>query len=195
MENLVCMILYLIAFRTLFTMLEIIRTPQKMVELQNMAMLVVGITGIPLLISMTKYMLLLLWAVEEAIIETSAILQGKKLSVIKGSGGMLSYQEIFSFHPELVTQKVKQIPTTEKGAGYQEYIMLFSFTRSIKSKLYYAMDLIQETIRYQYRDSFRMRNVLIQVDFSTMAKLKKKYNTNVFSEQAYELKWRQCYFY
>lgn len=194
-ENLVCMILYLIAFRTLFTMLEIIKTPQKMVQLQNMAMSVAGITGIPLLISMTKYMMLLLWSVEEAVIEISAILQGKKLPVVKGSGGMLSYQEIFSFHPKLVAQKVKLIPTIEKGAGYQEYLMLFSLTRSIKSKVYYAMDLIQENIRYKYRDSFRMRNVLIQVDFSIMTKLKKKYDTNLFSEQAYELNWRQRYSY
>lgn len=194
-ENLVYMILYLVAFRTLFTMIEIIKTPQKMIQLQNIATSIAGITGIPLLISTLKYMLLLLWSVEEAVIETSAILQGKKLSVVKGSGGMLSYQEIFSFHPKLVAQKVKLIPTIEKGAGYQDYLTLFSLTHSIKNKVYYAMDLIQENIRYKYRDSFRMRNVLIQVDFSTTAKLKKKYDTNLFSEQAYELNWKQSYSY
>ncbi len=194
-ENLLSMILYLVAFRTLFTMIEILKTPQKMVQLQNMSVAIAGITGIPLLISITKSAMLLLWSVEEALIEVAILLQGKKLPVLQGSGGSLSYQEIFHFSSKLVTQKVNMISTTEKGAGYEEYLSIFSFLKNIKSKIYYTMDLIQENIRYQYSNNFRMKNVLIEVDFYTIAKLKEKYNTELFFKEAYELNYRQVYSY
>ncbi len=194
-ENLLSMILYLVAFRTLFTMIEILKTSQKMAQLRNMSAAVAGITGIPLLISMTQSAMLLLWSVEEALIETAAILQGKKLSILQGSGGLLSYQEILKFSSDLVTEKVNMIPTVNQGAGYEEYLSLFSFLESMGNKIYYAMDLIQENIRYQYRNSFRMRNVLIAIDFCTVAKLKEKYNTGLFFKEAYELNCRQVYSY
>lgn len=194
-ENLFSMILYLVAFRTLFTMIEILKTPQKMEQLQNMSIAIAGITGIPFLISIAKSSMLLLWSVEEALIETAAILQGKKLPVLQGSGGLLSYQEIFKFSSDLVTEKVNKISTAEQGVGYEEYLSLFSFLESMGNKIYYAMDLIQENIRCQYRNSFRMRNILIGIDFCTGTKVKEKYNTGFFFNEVYELNCRQVYSY
>ncbi len=194
-ENLLYTVIYLVAFRTLFTMIEIIKTPQKMTQLQNGAMTIAGITGIPLLISITKYGLLLLWSVEEAIIETAALLQGKQLPLLKGSGGMLSFDEIFTFHQKVVKQKVKAIPMVENGIGYEEYLILLSLTRKLENKMYYVLDLIQENIRYRYRNNFRIRNVLTQIEFQTITKLKKKYNIGLFLEQAYQLNWKQSYCY
>lgn len=194
-ENLCYMVLYLVAFRTLFTMIELIKTPQKMTQLQSLATTIAGITGLPLLISVTKYALLLLWSVEEALIETAALLQGKKISVWKGNGGMLSLEEIFTFSKDVVIQKVKIIPEAEKGAEYQDYLTLFSLIQKIENKLYYVLDLIQENIRYHYRNSFRIRNVLTQIDFQLTTKLKKKYDTSLFSDKVYQLNWQQRYSY
>ena len=190
-ENLFSMILYLVAFRTLFTMIEILKTPERMAQLRSMSLSIAGITGIPLLISMTQSAMLLLWSVEEALIETAALLQEKKLPVLQGSGGFLSYQEIFKFSPELVREKINMISTIKQGVGYKEYLSLLSFFQSMENKIYYAMDLIQENIRYQYRDSFRMRNVLTEIDFCTVAKLKEKYNTGLFFEEVYKLNSKQ----
>ena len=194
-ENLFYMVLYLVAFRTLFTMIELIKTPQKMTQLQNFATAIAGITGLPLLISATKYALLLLWSVEEALIEVAALLQGKKFSMFQDSGGNLSLDEIFTFHPKVVAKKVKEISEVENGIGYQEYLMIFSLIQPIENKLYYAMDLIQENMRYRYRDSFRIRNIVTLIEFQTKTKLKKKYNTGLFSERAFELHWQQRYSY
>jgi hypothetical protein len=56
-------------------MVMIIKQPDRMAELEALSAGVAGFTGIPVLAAVVKYGALLLWSVEEALVEVSALLQ------------------------------------------------------------------------------------------------------------------------
>ncbi|MBP3611352.1 MAG: hypothetical protein J6J42_13570 [Lachnospiraceae bacterium] len=188
--NLLYMVLRLLAVRTLFCIVMILKNPEKMSVLQSFAAGVAGFTGIPVLAAAAKYALLLLWAVEEAFVEVAAMLEGKKIAVL-GSGGVISFGEIFTFQKADVTQKAGAFPETVSGAGYEEYLNLLSLLVPVRKKAYRTMDLIQENIRNRYLDSFRMRNMVIRICFQTEVELEEKFRTGIFPETVYKLQWQE----
>ncbi len=188
--NLFYIVLQLVAIRTLFCVVMLLKNPEKMSVLQSFAAGVAGFTGIPVLAAVIKYSLLLLWAVEEAFVETAALLQGKQVAVL-GSGGMISFGELFTFRKALVSQKARALPETVSGAEYEDYLNLLLLFVPVKEKTYRALDLIQENIRNRYLDSFRIRNVVTGICFQTKAELKAKFNTGIFQGTVYELNWQE----
>ena len=186
--NLLCMVVYLTAIRTLFSMVSIVKQPEKMAAIQSFAAGIAGCTGIPLLLSVIKYALLLLWSVEEALVEVAAMLLGKKIPIL--GKGTFSMEELLTINKSVIAGKAQALPEGV-GPGYKEYLALLSLTKSIRKKTYRAMDLIQENIRYRYRDSFRMRNVVTELDFSTSSKLKQLYASERFFTEMYQLEWKE----
>ena len=170
--NLTQMVMSLVAFRSLFTMTALLQNTEKMTQISTIAQAAAGVTGIPLLSSIIKYSLLLLWAVEEAFVEAAALLKGKRIPFFSAEG-RISATELLRFGRGLVTAKAKGIADSIIGTAYSDYLLLFSLIESRTKKCYFAMDLIQENIRLRYRDSFRMRNVVTAVSFETNTKLTK----------------------
>ena len=189
-ENMFYMVLELVAIRTLFCMVMLLKNPEKMSILQSFSVGVAGFTGIPALAAVTKYSLLLLWSVEEAFVEVAALMQGKRVAVL-GSGGMISFGELFIFRKSLVRQKAGALSEVGIGAAYEDYLNLLSLLVPVRKKTYRAMDLIQENIRNRYLDSFRMRNVVTGICFGTKAELKEKFNFGIFLRTAYEQEWKE----
>lgn len=186
-SNLLTMVLYLLAVRTLFCMVTIFKQPDRMAQLESLGAGVTGFTGMPVLAAVVKYAVLLLWAVEEALIEVSALLQGKRIAVV--GTGTVGYGELFLINKTMIARKAEQLP---KGAGaaYPDYLALFSMTKRTRDKVYRAMDLIQENIRYRYNDSFRIRNVVTELEFSVQTETKPLFDTGIFPESAYVI---TCY--
>lgn len=185
--NLLSMVLFLVAVRTLFSMVMIIKQPDRMAELEALSVGVAGFTGIPVLAAVVKYGALLLWSVEEALVEVSALLQGKRIPVI--GMGTVAFGELFSMNTAAIKSKSQRIPDGIGGA-YQDYLTLLSLTKGTTQKCYRAMDLIQENIRYRYRDSFRIRNVITRIEFSVKTRLNPMFDTGVFPDNVYESKCR-----
>ena len=157
-----------------------------MQELEMLAASVAGITGIPLLISATKYTLLYLWSLEEALVETAALLDGKRLPV-GGEQGRLALSEIFLFNGALVERKAAEIPGNRTGAGYEDYLTVFSLMEGVQKKIYRMMDVIQENIRVRYDDKFRIRNVVTSASFQTEAWLRQRVETGIWKKDVYRI--------
>lgn len=188
--NLLCMVLYLVAIRTLFALVGLLKQPDKMAAVEAFAAGVAGCTGIPVLLAVIKYALLLLWAVEEALVEVAALLLGKRIPVV--GNGTISMGELLFINKTMIASKASALPDG-LGPGYEDYLVLLSLTRSTRKKMYRSMDLIQENLRYRYRDSFRMRNVVTELTFSTKSDVKLLYDTGWFPEEAYSMEWEeQC---
>jgi len=186
-QNLVLMVMYLVAIRSVFTMTAILKDPVKMQELEALAAAVAGLTGIPLLLSVTKYSLLFVWSLEEALVETAALLDGKRLPV-SGGQGTLALSEIFLFDGTMVQRKAKELSDGKNGIGYKDYLTILSLTKSVKKKTYRMQDLIQENMRYRYDDLFRMRNVVAVFSFQAETMLEKKMETELWTKEIYRLK-------
>lgn len=187
--NLTQMILSLIVFRSLLTMTALLQNAEKMAQISSIAQAAAGVVGIPLLSVVIKYSLMLLWAVEEAFVETAALLQGKRIPFFSAEG-TISVGELFRFGRELVVAKAKNIADVTLGADYSDYLLLFSLLEDKTKKCYLAMDLIQENIRLRYRDSFRIRNVVTAVSFETSTKLTKTWFPEYFLK-AYQIRKQQ----
>lgn len=187
--NLTQMILSLVVFRSLFTMTALLQNTEKMTQLSSIAQAAAGVVGIPLLSVVIKYSLLLLWAVEEAFVETAALLKGKRIPFFLAEG-TISVGELFRFGQGMVTAKARNIADVAFGTAYSDYLLLFSLLESRAKKCYLAMDLIQENIRLRYRDSFRIRNVITALSFETSTKLTKTWFPEYFLK-AYQIKKEQ----
>lgn len=185
--NLLYMVLTLTAIRMLFCMVMILKQPERMEKLEAMSLGIAGFTGMPALGSVVKYSLLVLWAVEEALVEVAALLQGKQIALL--GSGCISLNEIFLCNAKLIAQKADNL--SGAGPGYKEYLVLLSLTRESGLKAYRAMDLIQENIRYRYNDSFRIRNIVTKLEFTTSVIIKKQFDTSVFQDIVYRLEWQE----
>ncbi len=185
-QNLALMAAALVAVRTIFTTANIITDPGKMSELSALAFSTAGFTGIPMAVTAVKYGLLALWALEEAIVEAAILMNGKSLPVL--STGHISLPELLLFSPEMVRLKVYSAAKDMGGLSYRHYICLFSLLTDSKTKAARTMDLIQENLRMRYRDSFRMRNVVVSMNITAEASLKRKYALPGSSDKLYTLK-------
>ena len=170
-------------------MTALLRNTEKQAKLSAIAGAAAGVTGIPLLGTVVKYSLMLLWAVEEAFIEVAALLQGKRLPLFSIEGNV-SAGDLFLFGKELVAKKANGISNTASGVSYSEYLLLFSLLEGKVQKCYRAMDLIQENIRLRYRDSFRIRTIVTTLSFASDTKLSKKWETEIFSK-AYHIRQQE----
>lgn len=186
--NLMIAVLHLIAIRTLFCMVMILKQPDRMARLNTLAAGVVGFTGLPPLASVIKYVVLLLWAVEESLVEVCAMLEGKRIAVI--GQGSITMEEVFSINKSKIKQKAELI-LQNAGAGYSDYLTLLSLTRKTKVRVYRSLDLIQENIRYRYNDAFRIRNVVTGLSFSVTSELKTFFDTGLFLPPVYRTECRE----
>lgn len=183
--NLLSMVLYLVAIRALLNMVMILKQPDRVLQLETLSAGVAGFTGMPVLAAVVKYSVLLLWSVEEALVDATALLQGKRIAVV--GPGRVSFGELFLMNKAAIGRKADLCPDGV-GAAYTDYLALVSLTRRTKDKTYRALDLIQENICFRYRDSFRIRNLVTGISFQTAAKLKPVFDVGFFPVQVYEMK-------
>jgi len=186
-SNLFAMVLHLVAIRTLLCMVMLLKQPEKVARVELLAAGVVGFTGIPVLAAVVKYSLLLLWSVEEALVETAALLQGKRIPLV--GPGTITFEELFLMNKKTIQAKAKQL-SLSAGAAYTDYLTLLSLTRGTKKKAYRALDLIQENIRYRYNDKFRIRNVITGFSLCATSEVVPLFDTGFFRPSAYEM---NCY--
>lgn len=118
----------------------------------------VGFTGMDALIRCVKYLILAVWAYEDACVDTGALLQGKKVSLIKSSVN-LKFSEMLMFGHDLIQQKIDKIHNKD-GIDYNFYLQMFLASMSRQKRLYRCMDIIQFNIGLRYDNRFSFQHAL-----------------------------------
>ncbi len=168
-ENLSSVAMRICAIRTILHFVSLYTDSTRKAPVEQAALAACGIIGLPALKSIVVFLLLFVWALEEAIIDTAAFLQGKRLLLYPGkNGGNLTFQELLMFSRTFVLEKAKQ-RKDDKGLtfGYNEFLQLFLFLTSKENKKYRAADLIQENLRKSYQESFRMNRCVWELSYRT----------------------------
>ncbi len=184
--NLASAALKLAAFRTVFTFASLLADGERTGEATVLAASVTGITGIPALLYVVKYAILTVWAMEEALVEVSALLMGRKVPVFYPAG-RIQISEILTMTGSRVKEKAETIGVYAPGIDYLTYITLLSFFEGLEKKELRIADLIQENLRLKYRDSFRIKNAVTFVAFSASVTAEQRFKTGFFVPQAYVL--------
>lgn len=167
-ENLSSVALRICAVRTILHFVSLYTDSARKAPVEQAALAACGIIGLPALKSIVVFLLLFVWALEEAMIDTAAFLQGKRLLLYPGkNGGSLSFQEILMFSKSFVSEKAKQ-KKDDKGLafGYNEFLHLFLFLTPKEDKTYRAADLIQENMRNNYQKEFRLNRCVWKILYS-----------------------------
>ena len=140
---------------------------------------VVGFAGLPFLTAALKYLILTVWAFEQAVVETAAIARGKKVPVItNGDSFCIELNELLSFSKELVSRKAGGFREGGPSLSYEEYLYALLLTRSSETLAGRALDLIQENIRYAYGDSFLIGNCVVGFEADAVFSADAAYLTN-----------------
>ncbi len=169
MDNLFSVVMQLCMLRAVLHFISIYTDSTRKSMAEQAALAACGIIGLPALKSIITFLLLFVWAVEEAVIDTAALLQGKKLALYPGkNGGSLTFPELFLFSRKLTAKKAKE--KKEAGGmafGYREYLQVFLLLLPKEVKSYRSLDLIQENLRQSYNASFRASRCVWKLSYRT----------------------------
>jgi len=139
----------------------------RRMQAEQIALAACGIIGFPALVSVVTTAILLVWAIEEAVIDTAALLQGKKLLLYPGTaGGSLAVSELLLFTKNKIQERAKAKESVPGALfGYKEYLQIFLLLEGKEEKCYRAMDLVQENLRLCYNKSFRLKNCIWRISY------------------------------
>lgn len=158
-ENLSTMVGKIIFLRMVMNFVSILGDKVKGQEALAAATALVGFTGFPILISITKTLLLIVWAFAEALVDVCALMQGKEVSFLKKQI-VLTFPEIFLLNRSYLQSKVPLLEKSKMSFSYQDYLRLFLLLKKKKDLAYRSMDLIQENINLRYEEAFYFTNCL-----------------------------------
>ncbi len=161
----------------------------------------VGFTGFPALISITKAVLLLIWSFAEALIDVCALIQGKEVPVLK-KAIVLRFPEIFLLNRDYLQTRVPMLEQSKLSLSYREYLYLFLLLKDKEELTYHAMDLIQENINLRYEDEFSFVDCLYgfqaKAEFTTATKfiavpIIKNYLNHTITGYRFQFHTEACY--
>lgn len=134
--------------RIIFNLIHVLGDAEKCSLAKETALGLLGVTGLPVLVSVVKYLILFVWASEGALVETAAILQGKKLSVIPSKEDFpVRFTELLLMSKAKIQQKAETLSEAEGfGFGYSEYLMMFLLLQDEKTQSMRTLDLVQENL-------------------------------------------------
>lgn len=166
----------LVMIRTLFNMISVLTDPAKVSKAASTAS-IMAVTSLPFLVSVAKYLILFYWAYSEARVETAALLKGKSVPIYTTQADFLvSYIDLLS----MTTSKVVSLAEAYEAKSflklnYSDYLLLNLFFVGEEEKTYRMMDLIQENLRYEYEDGFRLKNCLYSFSCQAESTMKQKF--------------------
>jgi len=175
-DNLASMITKLLIVRLAFNFLYISTNRECKDKAFIAASAIVGFTGLPMLISIVKYLIIAVWAFESALVEVAALMMNKKVSFfVTGSRLAVGFEEILTMTKESINSKAKGMKSEKYGINYGLYVMLFMFLTSKDKLTFHSMDIMQENIRALYEDGFRMSNCIVSFKASAQYLLPEKF--------------------
>lgn len=149
LQNLTQTVLQIIMMRMALHFSSILTNIEKRELAEQAAVALAGITGMPALKYVATTMLLFIWALEEAIVDTAALLAGKEVPVYPGSeGGCILFSELLMFTKMMVADKVERMYYAGGiSTDYMDYLHILLFVKEQAIICYRAMDLIQSNLR------------------------------------------------
>lgn len=175
-ENLASVVTNIILLRTILDFVSILGDKAKCEEAKFVATALVGFSGLTILISITQVLILIVWAFAEALLDTSALMSGLKIPLIK-KDIIMEFTDIFLISREFLKQKAKGIESTGGIAlSYPEYIRIYLITERQRDLIYRSMDLVQENIKLRYQvEDFQIERCLYGFDAAAELNIEKKF--------------------
>jgi len=170
-DNLEKMTEKLVLTRTACNYLSLCRDPAKMEQAEGAALAVVGITGLPPLVTAVEHLMLLCWAFEESCIDVRALAAaGKRLPLLKSPDefAVTNLAELADFSSAVVKTKADALPQGTAGIllAYEDYEAFFLFLHPVQELLGNTSALIGRNLQKRNDASFDMQDCYCGVSAS-----------------------------
>lgn len=151
-ENLQVVVSKLLAIREAANFLYLISDPVKNQQAEVLAMAMGGTTLNPVIIEVIKIGLLTAWAFAESILDVRALLEGKKIPLLKSEDSWtVELENIGS-----ITQEFSSAKDSTWGLSYENYLGILLLFEEEESLAMHAMNVQEATIRKKEGSSFGM---------------------------------------
>lgn len=163
-ENLKSAVSTLVAVREGMNLIHILSDPQKRQEAQNLALAIVGGTGLVPLTGVVAFFIMGIWALGEALMDVRALLDGGKAPLIKTrENWRLDLAGLLKMGQERSVKAAGGGEGQDEGLDYGGYLRLFLFFTHSAGTDYRMMDMIQANIQLS-QEEFQVGRCAHQVD-------------------------------
>ena len=180
-DNLEAIIIRIILIRTLLNFTTILTDKELVKEAKSIASVLVGFTGLPILVSITQCILMVLLAFVSALVDACALLMGKELPILKKKVD-LNYLDILLVSREMIKKEASSYKD-EGGFSYNDFLTLFLYLTNEKDLTYRMMDLAQENINLRYGSKFSFENCLFAYEVEAKFSIKPLFTTFSFVQK------------
>lgn len=196
-KNLKIVVDRLLLIRTVTNFSYLLTDQNKMQEAYAAAAALVGFTGIEALIRATQFSILLVWAYEESLVDTAALLDGVKIPLVKTADTfMLSFANIFTLNKGLIRQKVEGLKSKNirDGVSYDNFLQIFLMFEKKIEKTYRTMDLIENNMKKNESELFSFEKCIYAISVDCEYSIPAKFAALPFMKKwGYaDYKWNFC---
>lgn len=157
-ENLQIVVSKLLTIREAANFLYLVSNPSKNQQAELLATMIGGTTLSPVIIEVIKIGILTAWAFAESVLDVRALLEGKKISLMKSDDSWtVEFENLGSVTQEFVSAK-----ESTWGLSYENYLGILLLFEEEEGLAMYAMNAQEATIRKTEGDSFGMDYLVAQ---------------------------------
>lgn len=164
--------------RAILNFLYLITDKEKSDTAYACAAAIIGFTCVEPLVSLTKTIILMVWAYEEALVDVRGLLEGKYVPFFKSDKDFkISFGDLFLVSKALIKEKSEGLSEKKEHLdllNYEDYMRMLLYCTKQKDKTLRSLDLIQENINSFYEGEFRMDQCIfgykVKGDFNIRAK-------------------------
>ena len=190
LDNLTYVIYDLLVFRTLMNVVSLFTNTTSNEQAGGVAASLVGFLGQPILITVTKTMIIFIWALAESIIDMSGLLAGKNIFIYKQFEDFeLQLRELPYINKAYIRQKVDNIGenTSNVALSYNDYLYVLLLMKNRELKTFRPLDLIQINLQNNYEESFLINNCVYGIQVSAGFSMEQRFVSLPFIKNSLNL--------
>lgn len=173
-DNLAAIVNRLLVIRMLLNFAYVMQDAVLQEKSLATATAIASVIGLPPVISAVQYTILLILSFQEACIDVTALLEGRKVPITKNALNFkMKYEEICLGTKALFQKKASAYPMDDKGMAkldltYQQYLWFFLLTTSRKNIEKRSYDLIQYDLREKYNQTFSINTCICRSNYQVL---------------------------
>lgn len=168
----------IILLREGFNFLFLLKDSTKRNEAYELALTIVGYTGMPAIVRLTQFLIMAAWSYAESVVDAKNLLDGEKVSLIKKADEWnLSLSNIKSLKSDNNKNKV------ESGLTYEDYLRYLLISQDKYTQVIRMLDLMELNIQDKYNVNFEMKQCIVQATVYTEYKVKRLFSDIGFTRQ------------
>ena len=154
--------LSILGLRTIMNLIHVLVNGTKRSEALLVATEILALIPLPVLIKIAQYLILVVWAIQNAYLETAELLRGKAVPVlVTESTFQLSMADAFTMTRSRRINRAKEYqPPPGFRMKYEHYLWLLMLFKNSDTLTARALDIIQVNLQAGVDEKFRIENCI-----------------------------------